>query len=76
MKLPGWVVDNRTSVLREAAVWRDRSDAEHADALAAVCQASAKILRSREDRAVVIAWVDRLPPQSVAALKRLREERR
>jgi hypothetical protein len=76
MKLPGWVVDNKTSVKREAAPWRDRSDEEHAQALAAVCRASAKILRARDDRAVVNAWVDPLPPHSIAALKRLRSKPR
>ena len=76
MGLPGWVVDNKTSVEREASYWRDRTDEEHAEVLAAVCRASAKILRAREDHAVVTAWVDPLPAHSIAALKRLRAQRR
>ena len=73
MKLPGWVIDNKASVERESAEWRGRSDEDHAVALAAVCRASAKLLRARADRARVDEWTDPLPAHSVAALRRLRQ---
>jgi hypothetical protein len=72
VKLPGWVTDNKTSVEREAALWRNRTEAERAAALAAACSAAAKILRARTDSPRVFEWVDPLPASSVAALKRLR----
>ena len=53
MKLPGWVTNDRDSVERESAPWRDRSEAERAQALAAVCRAAAKILAARDDRQAV-----------------------
>jgi len=76
VKLPGWVVDDNTSVERETAPWRNRTDVERAAALSAVCRVAAKILRARTDRTRVLDWVDPIPASSVAALKRLRQRPR
>lgn len=76
MKLPGWVTNDRDSVERESAPWRDRSEAERAQALAAVCRAAAKILAARDDRQAVFDWVDPLPAHSLTAIRRLRQSRR
>lgn len=76
MMLPGWAVDDKASVAREAAEWRHRTDAERAQALAAACRAAARLLAARSDRERVQSWVDPLPAHSVAALQRLRARAR
>ncbi len=75
-KLPGWVVDDVTSVREEVApyvnapvekLWRDTQDC----ARAAMWAARASGMEAR-----VLAFEDPLPASTVAALARLRDELR
>jgi hypothetical protein len=74
-KLPGWVVDDATSVREEAAPYRDLAPAQRARHLAAVCRAGARLLRARSDAAIVRDYRDPLPASTVRALARLRGSR-
>jgi hypothetical protein len=71
-KLPGWVVDNRTAVAREAEPYRALTSEERARATAAACRAAARQLAHRADRERMLAYRDPLPESSVALLRRLR----
>lgn len=71
-KLPGWVVDNRTAVAREAVAYRDMTPEQHWQATAAACRAAARQLAHRSDRERLLAYRDPLPESSVAVLRRLR----
>jgi phosphopantetheinyl transferase len=73
MMLPGWVVDNQTSVQREAAEYRHMSQSEKAKILASLCRWSAKQLALRSDRQQLLDYRDPLPESSRAALARLRK---
>jgi hypothetical protein len=75
-ELPGWVVDNRTAVEREAAPYRGLSAAERWRLTAAACRAAARQLASRPDREKLLAYRDPLPESSLAILRRLREQHR
>jgi len=72
VQLPKWVVDDRTSIEREAAPWRERSAEERARATAAACRAAARQLANRPDRERLLAYRDPLPESTIAALRRLR----
>lgn len=74
--LPGWVVDDRASVAKEAAPYRELTAEQRSALLAAACRAAARQLASRADRQRILAYRDPLPPSSVAILRRLREEHR
>jgi hypothetical protein len=76
MPLPKWMVDDRTSIEREAAPWRGRSPEEHARATAAACRAAARQLALRPDRERLLAYRDPLPQSTRVALRRLREAAR
>ena len=75
-ELPGWVVDDVTSVLREveryrgmtsAELWRETEDCAE-DAMWAV--------RASSFPARALSYVDPLPESSARALERLRRSRR
>ena len=70
--LPGWVVDNRTAVAREAEPYRNITQAQRAKALAAACRAAARQLAMRADRQRLLDYRDPLPESSVVVLSRLR----
>ena len=70
--LPGWVVDNDTSVRDEVAGWRDLSPSERWQ-LALACSRDAMWaagLSGMKER--ILAQIDPLPASSEAALERLR----
>ena len=75
-ELPGWVVDDRTSVAREAAPYRRMTADERWRHLSAACRAAARQLASRPDRERLLAYRDPLPESSAAILARLRAEQR
>lgn len=70
--LPKWVVDDQTSIEREAAPWRGRPPEAHQRATAAACRAAARQLAQRADRERLLAFRDPLPESTLAALRRLR----
>lgn len=71
-KLPGWVVDNATSVREECEPYRNLSPQQHGEILRSVCQAAVNLAMSRADRDRVFNWKDKLPASTLAALERLR----
>ena len=74
--LPGWVVDNETSIRREVAPFVSASDAERIEATRRCCRGAMARLRFHERTEEVLAWTDPIPPTSRAALARLRERYR
>jgi len=74
MELPRWVEDERDSLLREVADYRDLSPEERGRLLAAACRAAARVLRSRPDRDLALETLDPLPESTIKALARLRRE--
>ncbi|HEX4476754.1 MAG TPA: hypothetical protein VGL84_06510 [Gaiellaceae bacterium] len=73
-KLPGWVVDDATSVRREVAEWRDLTVAERWR-LAQLCSRDAMwAARASGDANRVLDYVEPLPESTVRALARLRRE--
>ena len=71
--LPGWVVDNESSLAREAEPYVDLTPEERAACLVQVCRTAMSIARSRPDSAKVLAFRDRLPASTEQALAVLRE---
>lgn len=74
VSLPGWVVDNRTSVLREAAPYREMTPEQRLKLMSTLCDEAMKQLNAREDRDAVLRFREPLPQSSVEALARLRAE--
>lgn len=72
--LPGWVVDDRESVRREAEPFRDMDPEERILLVAAACRAMARLLALRDDRDQVLMHEDPLPASTVQALRRLRRQ--
>jgi hypothetical protein len=72
MRLPKWVVSNRTSVQREAKPYRGMSAEEHWRATAAACRSAARQLARRPDRGRILEYRDPLPESSIQILRRLR----
>ena len=73
-ELPGWIVDNRTSVLEEVKAWRGLSAVEcwH---LAELCaQDAIWAVRASGLAEQILQYRDPLPESSVAALQRLRND--
>jgi len=70
--LPGWVVDNQSSVAREAEPYVALTPEERADCLVQVCRTAMSIAKSRPDSARVFAFRDALPASTELALRRLR----
>jgi hypothetical protein len=75
-RLPGWVIDNDESVREEVAPYGSATMAERWDATRRCCRGASAILRFHRDPAHVLAARDPLPPSSITALERLREQRR
>lgn len=75
-KLPGWVVDHRTSVLQKVEPYRHKTPEQRALALWDVCEASAQVLALNRNRKKVLAMQDPLPESTVRALARLRAKAR
>jgi hypothetical protein len=74
-RLPGWVVDNRTSVEREASAYLTLTPEQRWRATAAACRSAARQLASRQDRSRLLEYRDPLPDSSIIALRRLRAAR-
>jgi hypothetical protein len=74
--LPPWVIPDAESVRREAEPYVNMTPEERLIDLRAACRAAARILRSRADADVALAYVDPLPASSEALLARLRDEAR
>lgn len=73
-KLPGWVVDDATSVRREVAEWAGLTVAERWR-LAHLCSEDAMwAVRASGNAERILDHVDPLPASSVAALARLRRQ--
>lgn len=71
-KLPGWIVDDVSSVRQEVEEWRHMSAAE-VWRLAVLCSRDAIwATRAGGDPTRVLAHVDPLPESSIVALRRLR----
>jgi hypothetical protein len=71
-KLPGWVVDDATSVRREVQEWVGTTPAERWR-LAVLCSRDAMwAIQASRDPQRLLDWEDPLPESSVAALSRLR----
>jgi hypothetical protein len=71
-RLPGWVVDNETSIGSEVAPFVSASDADRIEATRRCCRGAMTMLRFHDDPTQALEWVDPLPETSVAALARLR----
>jgi len=70
--LPGWVVDDVTSVREEVAPWRDLTPAERWK-LAKLCARDAMwAARASGNPQRILDRIDPLPESTVAALARLR----
>lgn len=76
MQLPGWVVDNATSLREEAAPYIGLTPEQRAPMLRAACRAGARLLRARSDADPVLAYVEPLPASTEQALARLRASKR
>lgn len=75
-KLPGWVVGNAESVRREAERYRGMPAAEKLELVAGACRTAARLLEASPNRDRALAHVEPLPPESIAALDRLRRSYR
>lgn len=75
-KLPGWVIDNDTSVHEEVAPFKQATMAERWGATNRCCRAAASMLRFHREPGRVLAHRDPLPGSSLALLRRLRAVRR
>jgi hypothetical protein len=74
MRLPGWVVDDVTSVKQEVAEWRGLSQAALWD-LAKRCSRDAMwAIRASGRAEQILAHEDPLPESTMRALARLRRE--
>jgi len=73
-KVPGWAVDDVTSVRNEVAEWIGTTEAERWR-LAALCAKDAMwAARASGNARRILDGVDELPESTVAALARLRQE--
>jgi len=70
--LPGWVIDNASSVAREAEPYVALDPDERARLLVKLCRTAMSIARGRPDSATVFAYRDRTPASTEQALERLR----
>jgi hypothetical protein len=73
-RLPGWVVDNATSVRREAEPYRSMTPAERWEITRRCCRSALAMLQRSPHAERALAHVDPLPPSTVEALARLRAE--
>ena len=73
MRLPGWIVDNTTSVHQEVTSMVGASMAERWEATRRCCQAASAILGFNRDAAAARNYRDPLPESAQVALVRLRK---
>jgi hypothetical protein len=71
-KLPKWVVDNHTSVEREAEPHRLLTPEARWRATASACGSAARQLATRPDRQRILDYRDPLPESTRVLLRRLR----
>jgi hypothetical protein len=71
-RLPGWVVDDATSVRDEVAEWRDLSAAERWRLAKLCARAAMWAVRTNAHPERILEHVDPLPDSTVAALARMR----
>ena len=71
-RLPGWVIDNDSSVREEVGPYVGLTMAQRWDATRRCCRAAASMLRFHRDPARALDHRDPLPESSVRALARLR----
>lgn len=74
-RLPGWVVDNATSVRREAEPYRAMTPAERWEIAQRCCRAAHAMLQRSPHAERALAHIDPLPSSTVEALARLRASR-
>lgn len=72
-RLPGWVIDNETSVREEVAPYVDMSMAERWRATRRCCEAAIAMLRFHREPESILAHVDPLPESTLRVLARLRQ---
>ncbi|MCB9594870.1 MAG: hypothetical protein H6719_19265 [Sandaracinaceae bacterium] len=73
-KLPGWVVDDVTSVRQEVAEWVDLTPAERWKLAQACARDVIWAVRASGDAERILSHIDPLPVTSVRALERLRRK--
>lgn len=73
-KLPGWVVDDVTSVREEVAEWRGLAPAELWRLAQSCGRSTMWAIAASGRREEILAREDPLPPSSLQALARLRRE--
>jgi len=71
-RLPGWVVDNDTSVRREVSPYIGMTMAERWEVTRRCCRSARSLLRFHGDPQRALDHCDRLPESSIRALERLR----
>jgi hypothetical protein len=71
-KLPGWIVDNATSVREEVAPYVDLRIEERWRATQRCCRAAAAMLRFNRNPERALAYRDPLPESTLRELARLR----
>jgi hypothetical protein len=71
-RLPGWVIDDATSVREEVAPYVGASSAERLAVTRACCRSAIRTLKYHFDPQRALAWSDPLPSSTRAALARLR----
>lgn len=71
-RLPAWVVDNATSVRREAEPYRAMTPAARWEITHRCCRAALSLLRRSPYAERALTLVDPLPPSTIQALARLR----
>jgi hypothetical protein len=71
-RLPGWVVDNATSIRAEVEPFRQMSMRERWDATIRCCAAASTMLRFNRRPERALEHRDPLPESSQRALRRLR----
>ena len=71
-RLPAWVVDNATSVRREAEPYREMTSAARWEVTQRCCRAALSLLRRSPHADRALTLTDPLPPSTVQALARLR----
>ena len=76
MKLPGWVVDNQTSVRREVAPYVGVSPRDSWPLVVQAGSLGSAQLKWDPNPEEALAWRDPLPPSTVTALARLRAQYR
>ena len=74
-RLPAWVVDNATSVRREAEPYRALTPAARWEITRRCCRAALSMLRRSPHADRALTLVDPLPQSTIDALARLRASR-